>query len=338
MMRKTRIADVAKAAGVSTATVSRALSLPDMVGERTRERVLRAVAETGYRANGAARDLRQRRARALTMLVPNLANTFFSRIIAAVQEVAGRAGLSVQVVDSLVEGARLGPIGSDGRTDGILLLDGSLDPAILAGWTVPVVMVCEWSDAVSLPCVGIDNGTAIGLAVDHLVALGHRRISYLGGPSGNVLGRARAAGVARALARAGLEAAEVFEGDFTMESGARAARLWAASSARATAIACASDESALGFISECDRMGFACPRDVSVTGFDDIEFSDRFIPPLTTVHQPRAALGRRAAEHLVAVLTAEEPLAARRRMLPSRLVVRGSTARHEARAGPVSRA
>lgn len=337
MMRKARIADVARAAGVSTATVSRALSLPDMVGAKTRARVLEAVAETGYHANGAARDLRQRRARAITMLVPNLANTFFSRIIAAVQEVAGRAALSVQVVDSLVEGARLGPIGSDGRTDGILLLDGSLDPAILAGWTVPVVMLCEWSDAASLPCIGIDNETAIGLAVDHLAALGHRRIAYLGGPEGNVLARARAAGVGAALVRAGLPPAQAIEGDFTMESGARAARRWAASPARATAIVCASDESALGFISECDRMGFACPRDVSVTGFDDIEFSDRFIPPLTTVHQPRALLGRRAAEHLVAVLTGEMPLASRKRMLPSRLVVRGSTAPWPA-TGAVSRA
>ena len=332
MMRKARIADVARAAGVSTATVSRALSLPGMVGEETRARVLEAVAETGYRANGAARDLRQRRARAITMLVPNLANTFFSRIIAAVQEVAGEGGLSVQVVDSLVEGARLGPIGSDGRSDGILLLDGALDPAILAGWTVPVVMLCEWSDAAALPCVGIDNAAAIGLAVDHLAALGHRRIAYLGGPAGNVLARARAGGVAAALARAGLPPAQPLEGDFTMESGARAARAWAALPGRATGIACASDESALGFISECDRMGIACPRAVSVTGFDDIGFSGRYIPPLTTVHQPRAALGRRAAAILVAALAGGAPLAPRRRMLPARLVVRGSTAAP----GPVS--
>lgn len=326
MERKARIADVARAAGVSTATVSRTLSLPGIVGAQTRERVLRAVAETGYRANGAARDLRQRRARAITVLVPNLANTFFSRIVAAVQEVAGAAGLSVQVVDSLAEGARLGPLGSDGRSDGILLLDGSLDPGILAGWTVPVVMVCEWIEGVDLPCIGIDNAAGIGLAVDHLVGLGHRRIAHLAGPPSNVLARARAAGVTAALAHAGLGGADPLPGDFTMESGARAARLWAAGSWPATAVVCASDESALGFISECDRIGIACPRDVSVTGFDDIEFSDRFIPPLTTVHQPRAAMGRRAAERLVAALTGAAPLTARRRMFPSRLVVRGSTA------------
>ncbi|MCK0168360.1 LacI family DNA-binding transcriptional regulator [Jannaschia sp. S6380] len=328
MQRKTRIADVAKAAGVSTATVSRALTLPERVGPETRARVLAAVAATGYRANAAARDLRSRRARAITLLAPNLANTFFNRIIAAVQEVAGEAGLIVQVSDSRVEAARLGPIGADGRTDGILLLDGGLDPAMVAGWTVPVVMVCEWMDDVAMPCFGTDNAAGIGLAVDHLAALGHRRVAFLGGPCGNVLSHARRHGFDAAMARHGLlvRPGDRLDGDFTMASGARAAHDWAAVPGRTGAVICASDESALGFISECDRMGIACPGDVSVVGFDDIEFSDRFIPPLTTVHQPRAALGRRAAETLVAALVSGTRPPDGRRMLPSRLIVRGSTA------------
>lgn len=328
MQRKTRIADVAKAAGVSTATVSRALTLPDRVGPETRARVMAAVAATGYRANAAARDLRSRRARAITFLAPNLANTFFNRIIAAVQAVAGEAGLLVQISDSRVEAARLGAIGGDGRTDGILLLDGDLDPATIAGWSVPVVMVCEWIDGVALPCIGTDNAAGIGMAVAHLAELGHRRVAYLGGPPGNVLSRARGAGFDTAAARHGLAIRPVdrLPGDFTMQSGARAAHLWAATADRAGAVLCASDESALGFISECDRLGIRCPRDVSVVGFDDIEFSDRFIPPLTTIHQPREALGRRAAEILVAALAEGKAPPPGHRMLPSRLVRRGSTA------------
>ncbi|WP_299840716.1 LacI family DNA-binding transcriptional regulator [uncultured Jannaschia sp.] len=328
MTRKPRIADVAQLAGVSTATVSRALSHPERVEGITRSRVLEAVAATGYRVNAAARDLRSRRARAITLLAPNLANTFFSRIVAAVQDVAGSAGLVVQVSDSQVEAARLAVIGSDGRTDGILLLDGAVDPAIVAGWAVPVVMVCEWQEGMDLCCFGTDNIGGIGQAVDHLAGLGHRRIAYLGGPAGNVLSAARAEGYEAAMRRIGLTVAATdrLPGDFTMRSGAAAAGRWAASPDRATAMVCASDESAIGFVSECDRMGIACPRDVSVVGFDDIEFSDRFIPPLTTVHQPRDLLGRRAATLLVEALTGGGPLRPGRRMLPSRLIVRGSTA------------
>ena len=328
METKVRIADVARVAGVSTATVSRALSLPDRVGAETRDRVLRAVAETGYRVNAAAQALRSPRARAITFLAPNLANTFFSRIIASVQEVADAAGLTVQISDSLVEAPRLPAFGHDGRSDGILLLDGSLDAEIVAGWGVPVVMVCEWLDARPLPGVGTDNVAGIGLAVDHLADLGHRRIAYVGGPAGNGLSRARLDGYARAMAARGLAARpeDRLPGDFTMESGARAAHLWADTPDRATGLVCASDESALGFISECDRMGLRCPRDVSVVGFDDIEFSDRFIPPLTTVHQPRAEFGRQAARLLVDVLRNGVEPPATRCVLPSHLVVRGSTA------------
>ncbi|UWQ19855.1 LacI family DNA-binding transcriptional regulator [Jannaschia sp. M317] len=328
MRRRAGIADVAQAAGVSTATVSRALSMPERVGAETRARVLKAVAATGYRANAAARDLRQRRARAVTLLAPNLANTFFSRIVAAVQDVAGDAGLTVQISDSLVEVPRLAGLGVDGRSDGVLLLDGGLPAEMVRGWDVPVIMVCEWIEGADLPGVRIDNRAGARMAVQHLLDLGHRHIACLGGPGGNVLSRARADGWRAALAGAGVghRPGDLMPGDFTMERGARAARDWAAMAPRPTAVFCTSDESALGFISECDRMGLRVPDDVSVIGFDDIEFSDRFIPPLTTIHQPRAALGRLAAERLVAAVTAGAALSPEQSILDCRLQVRGSTA------------
>ena len=327
MDRKARMADVARVAGVSIATVSRVLSLPDLVSVETRTRVLDAIKVTGYRANSAARDLRRRQPRAIAILAPCIANTYFSRIIAAVQEVADAAGLAVQISDTKVERGRIGPIGSDGRVDGILLLDGGIDRTVLRAWTVPVVMVCEWIDGLDLPVIGTDNSAAVGLAVDHLAQAGHRRIAWLGGPAGNVLTGARERGFHAAMARHGLTVRpeDRLPGDFTMEIGARAAHLWAATPDRAGAVACAADEAAFGFISECDRMGIACPRDVSVVGFDDVEFSARFIPPLTTVHQPRHGFGRRAAQQLVAALKGEAPLVPGHRMLPSRFVVRGST-------------
>jgi len=324
MRSRARIADVAAAAGVSTATVSRALSNPNVVGEETRSRVLAAVEATGYRINAAARDLRSRRARSILVLAPNLANTFFSRIIAAIQEVAGAAGLTVQISDSRAERDRLAALGHDGRADGIILLDGSLDPELVKAWTLPVVQLCEWNRAYELSGLAIDNVAAAHMAVDHLADLGHRHILHVEGPQENVLGLTRCEGFLKAAAARGVSAT-LHSGDFTMASGARSARDWAAMDERPTAVFTASDECAFGFISECDRMGLKVPDDVSVVGFDDVDFASRFIPPLTTIHQPRARLGRRAAERLISALEVGEMANRSEELIEAHLVVRDST-------------
>lgn len=324
MKTRSRIADVAAAAGVSTATVSRALSHPEMVGEATRARVMAAVEVTRYRINGAARDLRQRRARSILVLAPNLANTFFSRIIAAIQDVAGEAGLTVQISDSRAEGTRLATLGHDGRADGIILLDGNLDPALVSSWRLPVIELCEWNPAYGLPGLAIDNEGAVRLAVDHLADLGHRRILHIAGPQDNVLGVSRLNGFRAAIAARGLSGSEL-PGDFTLASGAAAARIWAAMPDRPGAVFAASDECAFGFISECARLGIAVPQDVSVVGFDDVDFAGHYLPPLTTIHQPRARLGRRAAEDLIAMLTEGRTQQKSRELIDAHLVVRGST-------------
>ncbi|MCE0505862.1 LacI family DNA-binding transcriptional regulator [Roseivivax sp. GX 12232] len=325
MAPKTRIADVAAAAGVSTATVSRALSAPGVVGPETLKKVMAAVEATGYRVNAAARDLRRQRARSILVLAPNLANTFFSRIIAAIQEVAGQAGLAVQISDSRAGPEVLQSLGHDGRADGIILLDGALPPEVVRGWRLPVVQLCEWNDAYALPALGIDNAAAAGLAVTHLADLGHGAILHVAGPPENVLSRTREAGFL-AAARARGVAARVLPGDFTMASGAQAARDWQAMADRPSAVFTASDECAFGFISECARMGIAVPSEVSVVGFDDVEFAGHFIPPLTTIHQPRAKLGRAAAERLVAALEEGVPLKSGHETIAPHLVVRGTTA------------
>lgn len=325
MHAKTRIADVARAAGVSTATVSRALSDPAKVGIATRAKVLAAINATGYRVNGAARDLRQQRARSILVLAPNLANTFFSRIVAAIQEVAGAAGLAVQVSDTRVRQETLLALGHDGRADGLIVLDGSLPPSMVRAWRVPTVQLCELNSAYGVPGLGIDNAAAAGLAVDHLADLGHRAVLHIAGPPQNVLSGARKAGFRSAAKRRGLNHV-VLEGDFTLESGTRAARDWAAMADRPAAVFAASDECAFGFISECNRMGLSVPNDVSVIGFDDIDFAGHFTPPLTTIHQPRASLGRLAAERLVAALQQDEPMPLEQELVEAHLVVRGSTA------------
>lgn len=301
MTARARIKDVATLAGVSTATVSRTLSASENVGAATREKVMEAVKATGYRINSAARDLRQRRARSILILAPNLSNTFFSSIFAAVQEEASAAGLTVQISDSRIGRDRLLSLGHDGRADGIVLLDGSLDPELVNGWRLPLLQLSEWNDGYDAPRIGIDNRAAAGLAVDHLSELGHRRILHVSGPQDNVLAVTRRAGFLSRAKALGIEHS-VIDGDFTLEAGAQAARLWSALQPRPTAVFCASDECALGFISECANIGFAVPTDVSVIGFDDIDFADRFLPSLTTIHQPRNRMGRAAAKRIIAMM------------------------------------
>lgn len=300
---RVRIKDVATLAGVSTATVSRTLSSPETVGQKTREKVIKAVKATGYRINGAARDLRQRRARSILILAPNLSNTFFSQIFAAIQEEASAVGLTVQISDSRIGRDRLLSLGRDGRADGIVLLDGGLDPEVVNGWNLPMIQLSEWNDAYDAPRLGIDNRAAADLAVEHLAGLGHRNVLHVSGPQGNVLAVTRREGFLSGALTRGIEHS-VFPGDFTLKAGAEAARYWSAMQHRPTGVFCASDECALGFISECAHMGFEVPADVSVIGFDDIDFADRFLPSLTTIHQPRNEMGRTAAKRVIAMMRA----------------------------------
>ncbi|PZX10868.1 LacI family transcriptional regulator [Palleronia aestuarii] len=325
MSGRVRIVDVASLAGVSTATVSRALSAPETVGRATRDRVMEAVRATGYRVNGAARDLRQQRARSLLILAPNLANTFFSRIFSAIQEEASAAGLAVQISDSRIGREKLVSLGYDGRADGIVLLDGAIDPDVVNGWRLPMIQLCEWNEAYRAPRIGIDNAAAARMAVEHLADLCHRSVLHVSGPDGNVLAVTRREGFSDGVAARGI-AGTTLAGDFTLEAGACAARRWAELRPRPTGVFCASDECALGFISECAALGFGVPDDVSVVGFDDIDFAHRFLPALTTIRQPREALGRAAAKALVNLLGLAQVADPGDPAIAPTIVVRSSTA------------
>jgi LacI family repressor for deo operon, udp, cdd, tsx, nupC, and nupG len=331
-----RISDVARAAGVSTATVSRVLSRPDLVSARTRDSVLAAVAETGYRVNQAARNLRRRRTGGIVVLVPHLSNPFFSSILSGIARVASRAGLNMLVADTKEPKnaeRRIADYLDHNRADGLIVLDGNLPEGIFRnGRRPPVVFACEWIEGDGHPTVTIDNRQGAAMAAEHLIGLGHRRIGHLMGPPENVLTRERAAGLREALDRAGLQADGrwFLDGDFTLASGIAGARQWLALAERPTAIFCSSDAMACGFMSELNRHAIRVPQDVSVIGFDDIEMAAHFIPPLTTIRQPRALIGETAAEMLVGLIQSDAPLpdirAGMTRRLPVELVPRGSTA------------
>lgn len=337
--RKTaNIQDVARLAGVSTATVSRAISNPSVVSEGTRAAVFDAIRRTGYQVNLAAQNLRRQRTGAIVVLVPNLGNPFFSRILAGIEQTVARAGFSVLVVDTKQPHAKDQQIITylhNTRADGLIVLDGSLprdlleNPDISSGLP-PIVFACEWIANSNFSKVVIDNAAGAALAIRHLHELGHRQIGHIRGPQGNVLTDTRLEGTRMTLSELGLEIEPewFFDGDFSLQSGADAAHAWLALEKRPTAMFCASDQMACGFISELSMNGYSVPGDVSVVGFDDIDIARRFIPPLTTIHQPRNAIGAEAAKLLIEHIGGDKAATpAVQKVLSVNLEARQSTAR-----------
>ena len=323
-----RMREVAKAAGVSTATVSRALSDPARVSGEVRGRVVAAVARLGYTVNSAARNLRRNDTGVVLVLVPDIGNPFFSKLLKGVEQQARELSYSVLIGDTGTDNSRLEIYMRQvaaRRVDGMILLNGRL-PGGDAAATVPLVVVSERVPGATVPMVGIDNATAAGLAVRHLRALGHSRIAHIAGPDGNVLTEDRARGYQDTLRTSpGTAAPRVAHGDFSIESGRRAARALMKGRRLPTAIFAANDEMAMGAIVELKALGLAVPADVSVVGFDDIEFAAAYDPPITTLRQPRFEMGR-VAMALLGDRLRGAARAAERVVLPVELVTRGSTA------------
>lgn len=317
-------------AGVSTATVSRVLSHPQMVAAPTRDAVTRALDASGYRMNHAARNLRKGRTGAVVALVPNLGNPFFARILDGMGRELAAAGYDLLVADTMAGGpaAGLHRFLDPSRADGVILLDGRASPAQLAPGpdSPPLVLACEWVEGAAVPRVMLDNQRGGSLAVAHLRSLGHDHIGLIGGPPGNVLHQARLAG---ARAAAGPARLTLFPGDFSLGAGKAAAERWLAlaPSDRPGAVFAFSDAMAFAFVTDLIRAGVPVPQAVSVVGFDDIELASHLVPALTTIHQPRRALGRRAAQVVLAAI-AGAPVPPLTR-LPPRLMRRETTARLE---------
>ncbi len=335
-MTRPTIEDVARIAGVSIATVSRCLHMPDVVAVKTRERVLNAVRQTGYNLNAAAQSLRQRRSNTVLVVVPDIGNTFFSEILGGIETEASAAGLTMLIGDT----GRSDTGRSRAREDAYVryLLNGRADGALLladpqAAWfdiptrnavgLPPIVAISEVGPQSGPVTVSIDNEGAACAAVTHLIALGHRRIAHVAGPQSNILTAQRLAGYRRALGEAGLTPAPdlEFPGDFGLASGRAAFDLFR--DHRPSALFFANDEMAMGFLSTAYAAGVRVPRDVSIVGFDDIHFAQSCIPSLTTIRQPRSEMGATAMRLLLSILAGQAPASVR---LPFDLVIRGSTA------------
>ena len=325
------IKDVAALAGVSTATVSRALSQPDKVTEKTRERVLKAVKASGYRMNTAARQFRRQRTETVLVVVPDIGNPFFSNIIQGIESFAQKNNYRVLLGETDQGGSESQSYANYMRqrhADGAILLTAdSVENFIDESGDRPVVMACEYLPKCPCPTVRIDNAKAAEDAVVHLLNLGHKHIAYINGPPGSPLSRDRLKGYRRALKKAGVTPDKnlILTGDYGPESGYRCAQQLLALASPPTAIFTASDPMAIGVMRAAGESGYNIPGDLSLVGFDDIRFADFMTPGLTTVHQPRELIGSTAMAQLLQLLQGNE--AVNDTVLTHELVVRGSTAK-----------
>lgn len=330
--RPPRINDVAKLAGVSVATVSRVMSNPAIVAEATRRAVEEAISQTGYTLNVTARNLRQQQVGGVLALVPKLANSFFSVILGGIAEVLRGNGLNLLVLDTTTTGGAnpadaISPYLTRSRSDGVIVLDGGLSADLFRQPSCPpVVQACEWIEGLAAPRVLANNAEGGRLAIQHLTGHGHRRICHVTGPQNNSLTTSRRVGVLAALTEAGLPTdagTPVIHGDFSLRSGYLAAQQILSMERRPTAVFCDNDEMAIGLLNGLVQGGLRVPDDISIVGFDNIEMSAYTLPPLTTIRQHRAGLGRQAANSLLALIDGKT--CPEEQILPVELLVRDST-------------
>jgi DNA-binding LacI/PurR family transcriptional regulator len=331
--RASGMADVAVHAGVSHQTVSRVVNGHPNVAPATRERVLRAIAELGYRPNTAARALVTGSTRTIGFVTVNINQYGPAQTLVGLEMAARTAGysLSVTVLEDGTAGAMRDAIDRfvAQSVDAVVAL-GTYDDAYeaLYALSAPVPLVTVLSGgALAEPAVGVDQVAGGRLATRHLLDLGHRTVHHVTGPPDSKEARDRMAGWRAELAAAGAPATEVLGGDWTPSSGHAAGRQLASRMRRGeqiTAVFLANDQMTLGLLAALHEEGIEAPRDVSVVGFDDLPEAPYFTPPLTTVRQDFAELGRRGVELVLARLRGED---AHAEPVVPELIVRGSTAR-----------
>lgn len=318
------IRDVALEAGVSQSTVSRALSMPDLVSPATRARVQAVARRLGYEPNRAARGLITGRTGNLGLIVPDLSNPFFATVVKGVQAAARAADYSVFIADTDEEArAELELLRAlSKQVDGIVLCSPRTPDAELldAGTDPPAVLLNRRLGGRA--CVTVDNADGMRQAVEHLAALGHRRIAYAAGPRTSWSNGERERGLRASVAATGLDLAHLGHFPPRFDGGVVAADLALASGA--TAVIAYNDVIALGLLSRLGARGVAVPGRMSVVGCDDIGMSAMTHPALTTVSVPQHEAGRATVALLLALLA--DPDGGEDRELPTHLIVRATTA------------
>ena len=324
--------DLARQLNVSTATVSRALSRPEIVAPATRKRVLEAVQRSGYQMNGIARSLRTQSTRTIGIIVSDIRNPFFSAIVKAVEDVARTNGYSVLICNA----------DEDGRNEEValhLLIERQVSGVIhcsaganldllrvLQKKSIPLVDLDRQSGLEDVDTVILDNQLGAALATRHLLELGHKRVAMISGPKHLSNARKRLVGFRKTLRSAQIVIPKQYIefGDFRERSGQIAAERLLSLPTPPSAVFVANNEMMAGALFAIREQGIKVPHELSLIGFDDARWAQYSDPPLTVVSQPTEAMGQKAAELLLGRLRGER--LANTVVFEPQLVVRRSTA------------
>ena len=335
-----RIKDVAREAGVSTATVSHVINETKYVTDTTRLKVRNAIEKLNFYPNAHARTLASGRSNIIGLLVSDISNPFFPELIKSIEAAAFEYGYNLMLFNTNYDAKRAADYVRrliELKVAGVALMTAELEPALideLIKKQVRVVfndigIVTEYMSNIIL-----DYSTGIEEAIRHLVSLGHERIAHIAGSSRIRSGNIRRDAFIEAMKRylPNQQKPLIYEGDFRFESGRMAATEILNLKKLPTAVVAANDMMALGAMQEFKANGLTIPQDISIVGFDDIAFASMSEPALTTVCSPRVEIGRRAVEALMTTIKHPNQLGVEIR-IPTYLITRKSTAppRKEAR-------
>jgi DNA-binding LacI/PurR family transcriptional regulator len=333
----TTIKDIAKQAGVSHTTVSRALHNSPLISIQTTERIQKIALDLNYHPSFAARSLKTNRSQALGVIVSHIDDPFFSEILQGIDDVAQANGYSLFIAASQQDALRENAIVAtmrEHRVDGVILCSPRFTPEQslrLQSYEIPIVAINNQATEDYQYSIYHDDVDGGRQACEHLISLGHQRIGYLGDASSGRTTQERLAGFQQAMHKAGL----VINDDYIHQVMGNSARqgydatdYFLDLAIRPTALICYNDMLAVGVLKRLRQAGLIVPNDISVTGFDNIMVSDYTYPPLTTIDQPKRFLGAEAARMMLEQLnlsTESGPGELRLKRLKGMLLIRQST-------------
>jgi LacI family transcriptional regulator len=328
-----RLNDVAERAGCSAATASRVLNRPESVNPEARARFGLPIRELGYMRNAPARALRSRQTRIIGTIIPTLNSAIYAQLVEALQHCLGQQGYSLLVTTSeffLDQELSQGRILVERGVEGLVLVgdlhrDALFD--LFDSQGLPYVTTYTYSPISEHPSIGFDNKVAMGRIVAFLLDLGHRDFAMISGvrhDNDRVAERVEGAIETLRARGIGLAPDRIVEESYSIEGGRAALRRIFDAGHRPTAVICGSDVLAFGALSECATRGIQVPQDISITGFDNLDFAAFLSPPLTTLEVPAAEMGRRAGEYILARLRGRSP--DKHIPLETNLILRNTTA------------
>lgn len=334
--QRVTVREVARAARVHFSTVSRVMNprTRDQISEKVAERVLKAADRLGYRTNALAAGLRTQRSRVIGIIIPYIDSPLYPPILLAIEEVLNERGYVAIISNTQNDPAREELMLAEmmaRQVDGLILGTATRRDPIVRAWIqrgAPLILINRTDEAGEAPSVITDDVFGVGLVVNHFAELGHKAIGHIAGPQQLSTGAARSEGFRRGMERHRLGAharAITLAEDFTREAGRRACHSLLNEHPDITGIVAANDLLALGCYEALNERRLSCPKDVSVTGYNDSPFVDLLTPPLTTVRIPQREIGLQAARLLLQRIE-EHSSATTDVVLRPQLVVRRSTA------------